>query len=253
MRPPAEDFTYYPHPYHGFPIILSHVHSCFVICNSGSKLEANLFQWQKGYEMSKDDLVKLQAIWNSWRHVVPMQEFIKKITRPKRKATAEQDSPTPKSFKQRTSQGSGVWLDDETLHEFNQQLLSHDDVTVLKKQWILDWLSDFLELGCMVKVKGKLESDINSDDTMIRGDGCHEDIAFIGEFIKKTSEGGDPDIKDNKSNKTTPHCMCRSTHPKRKATGEQDSFLKSFKQRTFQGSGVWLDDKTLHEFDRQLP
>jgi len=79
----AEDFTYYPYPYHGFPTIESHVHPRFIICNSGSKLEAasDPFQWQKGHEASTiNDLAKVQAIWNSWKEVIPTGEFLAKTS-----------------------------------------------------------------------------------------------------------------------------------------------------------------------------
>jgi hypothetical protein len=84
MRPPAEDFTYYPYPYHGFPTIESHVHPRFVICDSGSKLDSakDPSQWQKEYETStRDDLAKVQAIWNTWKTVVPTKEFLRMTSR----------------------------------------------------------------------------------------------------------------------------------------------------------------------------
>ncbi|KAH9174455.1 hypothetical protein EDB89DRAFT_2228224 [Lactarius sanguifluus] len=58
----ADDFTYYPHPYHG------------------SKLdESGLLQWQ-AHETRKDDLAKVVAIWNSWKQEVPTGEFVEKTS-----------------------------------------------------------------------------------------------------------------------------------------------------------------------------
>ena len=189
MRPPAEDFTYYPHPYHGFPTLESHVHPRFIICNSGSKLDSakELFKWQKEYEIStRDDLARVQDIWNSWRRVVPTREFLRmtsrggdpdirddnsqkttsyrvlRSTRPKRKAAGEQASPTPKSSKQRTLQDGGAWLDDETLHEFDRQTSSQDDHKIPKSLRIREWLSGFSDSKCMAEVQGELESDIDA-------------------------------------------------------------------------------------------
>ncbi|KAF8812937.1 hypothetical protein BYT27DRAFT_7251425 [Phlegmacium glaucopus] len=137
--PPAKDCTYYPHPYHDFPD--HRIAYPSLLCY--------MQQWQRGYEMNKDDLAKLQAIWNSWRHVVPMEEFIKttsrardpgikddksdkttphrarRCTRPKRKATGEQDSPTSKSSKQRRVLGSGCVLT-IPIHFCAPGLLLHD-------------------------------------------------------------------------------------------------------------------------------
>jgi hypothetical protein len=184
MRPPAEDFTYYPHPYHGFPTIESHVHPRFIICNSGSKLEDDLLPWQH-YETRNVDLSKVNAIWYSWRRVVPTREFRRMIskgddpdirddnsqkttsyrvlrsTRPKRKAAGEQASPTPKSSKQRTLQDGGAWLDDETLHEFDRQTSSQNDHKIPKNLRIREWLSGFSDSKCMAEVQGELESDMD--------------------------------------------------------------------------------------------
>ena len=68
---PLHATSFIPHPYHDFPTIVSHVHPRFVICNSGSKLEADVFKWQMQYKAHQDDLAKVQAIWNSWRMAIP--------------------------------------------------------------------------------------------------------------------------------------------------------------------------------------
>src|SRR6266702_1138422 len=73
-------FTHHLYPYHDFPTIKSHVHSRFIICNSGSKLKDDLFSWGKAYETRKDDLTKVQVIWNSWKHAAPTGEFVKKTS-----------------------------------------------------------------------------------------------------------------------------------------------------------------------------
>jgi hypothetical protein len=185
MLPSAEDFTYYPYPYHGFPTIESHVHPRFIICNSGSKLDRakELFKWQKSYEMSTiADLARVQDIWNSWRRTVLTDEFLRmaskggdpdirddnsqktsyrvlRSTLPKRKAPGEQASPTPKSSKQRALQDGGAWLDDDTLHEFDRQSSSQDDHKIPKNLRIREWLSGFSDSKGMAEVQaqGELE------------------------------------------------------------------------------------------------
>lgn len=39
-----------------------------------------------------------------------------------------------------------IWLDDTTLHEFDQQTLTHVKSMKYKKQLILDWLNGFEDL-----------------------------------------------------------------------------------------------------------
>ena len=199
---PVQEFTYYPHPYHEFPTIESHVHPRFVICNSGSKLSDDLLDWQKVHETSKDDLLKVLLIWIAWNKTVPSGEFVKKLlervspeiedgnsqrtashrvlrsTRSKRKAPVEQASPTPKSSKQRALQDGGVWLDDDTLHEFSRQASSHGGLAIPKNQWIQDWLKGFSDSKCIAEVQGKLKDDRDSEDTMASGDGGHEDAVM---------------------------------------------------------------------------
>src|SRR5260370_31118251 len=77
--PTAEDFTYYPYPYHDFPTIESHVHPRFVICNGGPKLLRDLLDWQKEHETSKDDLTKVLLVWTAWKETVPSEEFVKEL------------------------------------------------------------------------------------------------------------------------------------------------------------------------------
>jgi len=84
--------------------------------------------------MSKDDLAKLQSIWNSWRHIVPRGEFIKK-----------------------TSEGGDPDIMD-------------DNVTVLKKQWRVNW-----DAWSTLKGSSRVTSI-----PMTPWPGCHEDTAFIG-------------------------------------------------------------------------
>ena len=196
MPPPAESFTYCPHPYHNLPTIVSRVHPRFIICNSGSKLQDDLDPWQqKGDETINRGLRRVHAIWNSWRLGVPTREFLTKTsdggdpdikddnsqkttshrvlrsTLPKRNAAGEQDSPTPKSSKQRTLQDGGAWLDDETLHEFDRQASSQNDHKIPKNQQIREWLRGFSDSKCIADVQGKLESDRDSDDAMASGGG----------------------------------------------------------------------------------
>ncbi|KAH9058353.1 hypothetical protein EDB87DRAFT_1626195 [Lactarius vividus] len=206
MRPPPTDFfNYYLYPYHDFPTIESHVHPRFVICNSGSKLGAATGV----YETTKDGLAKVLAIWNSWKQVVPTREFIEKTseggdpdieddssqkttphrvqrrrTLHKRKAAGGQDSPVSKSSKRQTPQDGGIRLDGETLHEFDRQSSSHNGLTIPKNQWIRDWLGGISDPKCMAEVKGKLESDRYSDDTMASGGGGHEAKQWSGNLHK---------------------------------------------------------------------
>jgi hypothetical protein len=188
MRPPAEDFTHYSYPYNGFPTIESHVHPRFIICNSGSKLEDDMVPWRNENETSTSDLLKIQAIWKTWKTTKPTEEFLRmsskggdpdirddnsqktsyrvlRSMRPKRKAPGEQASPTPKSSKQRALQDGGAWLDDETLHEFDRQSSSQDDHKIPKNLRIREWLSGFSDSKCMAEVQAQGELE------------CHMDVA----------------------------------------------------------------------------
>lgn len=69
----AADFTYYAHSYHNFPVINSHVHPRFIICNSGSKL-TDLLTWTRDYgALARDDMMKVQAIWLAWKEAKPTE------------------------------------------------------------------------------------------------------------------------------------------------------------------------------------
>ena len=145
--------------------------------------------------------MKVRDTWESWKRTVPSREFVKKLlkrsdpdieddnsqrtashrvlrsTRPKRKDAEEQASPTLKSSKQRALQDGGVWLDDDTLHEFGRQTSLHGSLVNSKNQCILDWLKGFSDPK--VEVQGKLKNDKDSDDTFDCG---HEDaIMTAGE------------------------------------------------------------------------
>ena len=203
MPPLADDFTHYPYPYHDFPTIVSHVHPRFIICNSGSKLDSakEIYKWLKKYEIgTRDDLAKVQDIWNAWKKTAPTGEFdmdspkggdsdvsdnnsektrphrVLRSMRLKRKVAGEQASPTPKSSKQRGLQDGGVWLDDETLHEFTRQTSSNGGLAIPKDQLILDWMKGFSDSKSMVENQEELKNDRGSDDTMAD----HKDAAVIG-------------------------------------------------------------------------
>ena len=154
-----------------------------------------MYHWQKEYGTdTKDDLTKVRDIWDSWKGIVPSGEFVKMLlkrgdpdieddnsqrtasyrvlrsTRSKRKAPVEQASPTPKSSKQRALQDGGVWLDDDTLHEFSRQASLHGSPAIPKNQWIQDWLKGFSDSKCIAEVQGKLKNNRDSEDTMASGD-----------------------------------------------------------------------------------
>ena len=194
--PRTEDFIHYAHPYRDFPTIESHVHPRFVICNSGLKLHK-----VGGGDLLPNEFLRVLAIWRSWTKPVPSGDFVDKVieredfnveddnsqrtapyrvlrsSRNKGKATGEQGSPTPKSksSRQRALQDGGVWLDDETLHEFDS---SNGGLTIPKNQWIMDWLkSSKTDSKCLANVQGKLT---NHDYVMASGDGGHGDAAAIG-------------------------------------------------------------------------
>ncbi|KAH9066340.1 hypothetical protein EDB87DRAFT_1590636 [Lactarius vividus] len=151
------------YPYPDFPTLWPHVHPCFIICNSGSKLSGN-WTWLEGSDPRGEMVVAMAnivAIWNSWMKAAPTAEFLENApkdgnrdvevndsqrTTPhrvplrrstnKHRAAREQYSPMPKSSKHQTLQDGGVWLDGETLHEFDQQTSSHNDLTIPKNKWI---------------------------------------------------------------------------------------------------------------------
>ncbi|KAH8976874.1 hypothetical protein EDB86DRAFT_3013841 [Lactarius hatsudake] len=212
MRPPPKDFfSYYLYPYHDFPTIESHVHPRFIICNSGAKLVAATGIYET--TNLKDDLTKVQVIWNSWRQAVLTKEFLEKTseggdpdieddssekTTPRRahlrrtprhrKAAGGQDSPAPKNSKQQTLQDSGIRLDGETLHEFDRQSSSHNGLTNPKNQWIQDWLRGFSDSKCMAEVNGKLGNGRDCDDTMACGGGGHEAKRWSGNLHELVHE-----------------------------------------------------------------
>ena len=179
--PRTEDFIHYANPYRDLPTIESHVHPRFVICNSGLKL---FNATRQAETLLPNDLRRVLAIWRSWTKPVPSGDFVDKVieredpnveddnsqrtapyrvlrsSRNKGKATGEQGSPTPKSksSRQRALQDGGVWLDDETLHEFDS---SNGGLTIPKNQWIVDWLKGFSDSNfdskCLADVREKAQ------------------------------------------------------------------------------------------------
>ncbi|KAH9010576.1 hypothetical protein EDB84DRAFT_1098980 [Lactarius hengduanensis] len=69
------------YPYRDFPILRSHVHPRFIICNSGSKFNGDL-SWlvdpgARGInEENAAAMIKVAAIWQSWMKAVPTAEFL---------------------------------------------------------------------------------------------------------------------------------------------------------------------------------
>jgi hypothetical protein len=168
---PPLDFTFYPHPYHDFPVIVSHVQPRFVICNTGAKLIGST-EWPENV-MSLVHVIKVLNIWKRWSRVVDRgqpdgQAFLNnprnggpdfgdnssELTTShrrelrKRKFPEQQGSPTPApmSSKQQRLVDDGTWLDHRTLREFDQQTLTHVEAKRSKKQLILDWLNGFENL-----------------------------------------------------------------------------------------------------------
>jgi hypothetical protein len=174
---PPLDFTFYPHPYHDLPVIVSHVHPRFVICNTGSKLSS--IEWPA--DGRADDMIKVLNIWKRWRRAVNKgqpagQAFLNNPRNGgsefgddnsehttshrrelrKRKRPDQQGSPTPapKSSKQQRHADDGAWLDDDTLHELDQQTSTHVGEMGSKKRLILDWLNGVSTTGVEENVKG---------------------------------------------------------------------------------------------------
>ena len=197
--PSTEDFIHYADPYGDLPTIESHVHPRFVICNSGLKLHKATLPAGEG--LLPKSLRRVLAIWRSWTKPVPSGDFVDKVieredpnvednnsqrtaphrvlrsSRNKGKAAGEQGSPTPKSksSRQRALQDGGVWLDDETLHEFNS---SDGGFTIPKNLWIMDWLkSSNIDSKCLADVQSKFK---NCDCAMASGDGGRNDAAVVG-------------------------------------------------------------------------
>ena len=164
-KPPL-DFTFYPHPYHDFPVIVSHVHPRFVICNTGAKLIGPTDWPADGRAV---DMLKVLNIWRRWSRAVDRgqpdgQAFYMnprngnsdvsdndsvhtsthRVLRNslKRKFPEQEGSPTPapKSSKRQKQGGDGTWLDDETLREFDQQTSTHVEAIRSKELLILEWL-----------------------------------------------------------------------------------------------------------------
>ena len=175
---PPVDYTFYPHPYHNFPVIVSHVHPRFVICNTGAKLLGPT-DWP--VDLLNLDMLKIQGIWKAWSQLVDRskpdgQAFVNnpyngdpdfgdndslrtsshRQELRKRKGPEQQGSPTPasKSSKKQRPADDGTWLDDDTLHEFDQQTSTHAGGMRSKKQLILDWLNGVSTTEVKESVKG---------------------------------------------------------------------------------------------------
>lgn len=72
-------FKTFVYPYKDFPVIVSHVHPRFVICNSGQKLgDLEKFDaFQKGDKELDDRLVKVSLLYYHWTHPEnPCQVYI---------------------------------------------------------------------------------------------------------------------------------------------------------------------------------
>jgi hypothetical protein len=169
-KPPL-DFSFYPHPYDDFPVIVSHVHPRFVICNTGAKLLSSTAWPEDVWNL------KIQNIWKTWSQPVDRSQLDGQVlsflncknddpdggdhdsvhtsTRRvlcnslKRKRSEQQGSPTPapKSSKQQRLADDGTWIDDETLREFDQQSSTHVGEMKSKKQLTLDWLNGVSTTG----------------------------------------------------------------------------------------------------------
>jgi len=185
---PPVDFTFYPHPYENFPVIISHVHPRFVICNTATKFRSPSIVWPE--DIWNVDLIKIQNIWTVWSKEVDRDQPSGKafylnprnddsdvgdndsvrtgnhrVLR-KRKLPEQQGSPTPaqKSSKQQRLADDGAWLDDETLREFNQQTSTHAfEKTKSKKELVLDWLNGVTTTGLQEYTKSNHNA---SDVTM---------------------------------------------------------------------------------------
>ena len=64
----------------------------------------------------------------------------------------EQHTSTPLGSKQQKLMDSGMWLDDETLHEFDNQVPLHPNCIGFKDQFILDWFTKITRSGQEVEV-----------------------------------------------------------------------------------------------------
>jgi hypothetical protein len=160
---PPVDYTFYPHPYHDFPVIVSYVHPRFVICNTGAKLLGPT-DWP--VDILNLDILKIQNIWKIWSRLVDRgqpdgQAFVnnpyngdpdfgdndslrtsgRRRELRKRKLPEQQGSPTPAPKSSQRLADDDAWLDDDTLREFDQQTSTHFGKMRSKKQLILDWLN----------------------------------------------------------------------------------------------------------------
>ncbi|GLB35619.1 hypothetical protein LshimejAT787_0211840 [Lyophyllum shimeji] len=76
-EPPSQtDFTYFPHPYHNFPIIASHLHPRFVICDAGRKLRMGLllFPYMRQHPSLESEIEKMVEIYNAWTDIDPRND-----------------------------------------------------------------------------------------------------------------------------------------------------------------------------------
>ena len=162
-------FVCHIHPFHGFPVIKSHVHPRFVICNSGGKLKKSVFlqvQYRSLNPSRRNALDQIKEIYESWTEpdIIP-KEFIdagalhqekpsddppddKTEPRRLRSHTKEKRTFPPlagdgssKPSKRPKSGGANdsAWLDDATLGELepdqSPKKAWHDKVA-----WIQSWV-----------------------------------------------------------------------------------------------------------------
>lgn len=61
-------FKTFIYPFDTFPVIVSHVHPCFVICDSGQKLQdyENIVAFQKGDTELGETLGKVAELYYHW-------------------------------------------------------------------------------------------------------------------------------------------------------------------------------------------
>ena len=162
-------FVCHIHPFHGFPVIKSHVHPRFVICNSGGKLKKSVFlqvQYRSLNPSRRNALDQIKEIYESWidSNIVP-REFtdaealhqekpsddppddkteprrLRSHTREKRTfpPLAGDGSPQPSKRPKSGGANDSAWLDDATLGELepdqSPKKAWHDKVA-----WIQSWV-----------------------------------------------------------------------------------------------------------------
>lgn len=173
----SEKISVYTYPFTTLPTLISHIHPRYVISNIASLKftdkadETNTTEkWKTQMGDRGNEVEHIQEIWNWWTTEPPAEFMNSEVknndavagasadgsktngTAPRRKrpreatkkAPEDQGSPKSKKSRQNTCSG-GLWLDDQTLHELDQQNRSSSPDHTGKQGYVHTWLTGIVD------------------------------------------------------------------------------------------------------------